>query len=80
MPGLANLDRSPARSADDPRSPPEPSATVLVVNGPIDRADIPALCGRVHALLEGADADPIVCDVGDLVAPDAVTVDALARM
>jgi hypothetical protein len=33
----------------------------------------------MRALLEGSDADLIVCDVGTIVAPDAVTVDALAR-
>ena len=31
-------------------------------------------------LLEGCDAELVVCDVGGLVDPDAVTVDALARL
>jgi hypothetical protein len=31
-------------------------------------------------LLEGSDADRVVCDVGALVDPDVVTVEALARV
>ena len=52
----------------------------LVLSGPIARDDIPALCARVHVLLEGCDADPVLCDIGALDDPDAVTVDALARL
>lgn len=63
-----------------PRPPPEPSTTFLVVSGRIARADIPALCERVRVLLEGSDAELVVCDVGAVVDPDAVTVDALARV
>lgn len=80
MPGLANLERSPARPADDPRSRSEPRPTVLVVHGPIAPEDVPELCRRVRALVEIADAGPVVCDVGALVDLDAVTVDALARL
>jgi anti-anti-sigma regulatory factor len=63
-----------------PRPPPEPSTIVLVLCGRIARADMPALCERVRVLLEDSDAELVVCDVGALVAPDAVTVDALARL
>ncbi len=52
----------------------------LVLSGPIAPADIAALCDHAGALLEGSDADLVVCDVGALVDPDAVTVDALARL
>jgi len=44
------------------------------------RGDIPALCERVRRVLEVSDAELIVCDVAALVDPDAVTVDALARL
>src|SRR4051812_42563758 len=49
------------------------------VHGPIARAELPGLCERVCALL--GEARPVVafCDV-DGVEPDAVTVDALARL
>lgn len=60
--------------------PTEPSAIELVISGPIGRGDHSALCRRFGALLEGTDADLVDCDVGALVDPDAVTVDALARL
>ena len=63
-----------------PRPLPVPTTIVLAIDGRIARADIPALCERVHVLLEGCDAELVVCDVGTLVDPDAVTVDALARL
>ena len=63
-----------------PRPPPEGRTTVLVLSGPIARADVPALCERARLLLEGGGAGPVGCDVGALVAPDVVTVDALARL
>jgi ABC-type transporter Mla MlaB component len=61
-------------------SPPEPSTIVFVFSGPIARADIPLLCERVRVLLEGSHADLVVCDVGALADPDAVTIDVLARL
>ena len=51
----------------------------FAVTGPIARHDLPALCARVCALLESSGASTAECDVGT-VAPDAVTVDALARL
>ncbi|HEX5936969.1 MAG TPA: STAS domain-containing protein [Actinomycetota bacterium] len=52
----------------------------LLLDGPIARNDIPALCQRVHVLVERCAADPIPCDVGGLDDPDALTVDVLARL
>jgi hypothetical protein len=49
------------------------------VHGPIARADLPGLCDRVCALFERERPDVALCRVRD-VAPDAVTVDALARL
>ncbi len=62
------------------RPPTGPGTIVLAVGGPISRADIAALCGRAGALLEDRLAGVVVCDVGDIVEPDAGTVDALARL
>lgn len=61
--------------------PPRDTSTVeLVINGPIARADIPALCDRVRVILEARGrADLVLCDAAALD-PDAVTVDALARL
>ncbi len=58
------------------------SATVTVafaVGGPIASADLPGLCERVCALFETSGANVALCDVSG-VEPDAVTVDALARL
>jgi hypothetical protein len=54
-------------------------SVVFVVYGPIVEDDIPGLCRRVRALFDG-EVDQVVCDVGALVAPDGVTLDALARL
>jgi ABC-type transporter Mla MlaB component len=56
-----------------------PQPLVFTITGPIARADLPGLCARICALLEGSRADTALCDVSG-VAPDAVTVDALARL
>ena len=47
--------------------------------GPIARSDLPGLCDRVCALLRETRAGVAFCDVST-VAPDAVVVDALARL
>jgi hypothetical protein len=52
--------------------------TLLALSGGIAPADIPDLCERATKLLVDTDAD-LVCDVG-AADPDAVTVDALARL
>jgi ABC-type transporter Mla MlaB component len=57
--------------------PPQPVA--FAIGGPIVPADLPGLCGRVCALLEVSGAGVVLCDVRG-VHPDAVTVDALARV
>lgn len=50
----------------------------FAIRGPIARSDLPGLCERVCALLAHA-GDVVVCDVRG-VEPDAVTVEALARL
>jgi ABC-type transporter Mla MlaB component len=50
----------------------------FAIRGPIARGDLPGLCDRVCALLRGSCGD-VDCDVRG-VEPDAVTVDALARL
>jgi ABC-type transporter Mla MlaB component len=51
----------------------------FAVRGPIERADLPGLCDRICAVLAKSEADVAFCDVRG-VEPDAVTVDALARL
>ena len=51
----------------------------FTVYGPIAREDLPGLCNRVCRLLQETPATQVLCDVQG-VEPDAVTVDALARL
>ena len=51
----------------------------FAIAGPIARADLPGLCARVCALLERGRPEVAFCDVRG-VDPDAVIVDALARL
>jgi ABC-type transporter Mla MlaB component len=51
----------------------------LAIRGPIGRPDLDGLCDRVCGVLEHSGATIVLCDVCD-VDPDAVTVDALARL
>jgi ABC-type transporter Mla MlaB component len=67
----------PAPAAGSPR---EPKTIELGIAGPIRRVDIPYLCSHARRLLESGDADRLICDVGALADPDAVTIDALARL
>ena len=57
----------------------EPRTITFAVRGPIGRTDLPGLCERVCALLASSGADVAYCDVSE-IAPDAVTVDALAQL
>jgi hypothetical protein len=56
-----------------------PGPLQFAVTGPIARADLAGLCRRVGALLAQAGSGVVFCDVRT-VRPDAVTVDALARL
>ena len=55
------------------------TSLVFGIEGPIARADLPGLCDRVCGLLERSEAVVAYCRVTG-VEPDAVTVDALARL
>ena len=58
---------------------PAAEPVAFAIHGPILRTDLPGLCDRVCALLAASPADVAHCDVRG-VEPDAVTVDALARL
>jgi ABC-type transporter Mla MlaB component len=55
------------------------STLAIAIAGPITPADLPGLCHRVCGLLERNRPDVAFCDVSG-IDPDAVTVDALARL
>lgn len=56
-----------------------PHTVAFSIRGPIAREDLPGLCERVCALLREHGPGFVRCDVHG-VQPDAVTVDALARL
>jgi ABC-type transporter Mla MlaB component len=58
---------------------PAPRTTAFSVYGPIARDDLEGLCDRVCALFAETGAAVAYCEVRG-VEPDAVTVDALARL
>jgi ABC-type transporter Mla MlaB component len=59
-------------------APAQPTVA-FAVRGPIERGDLPGLSERICWLLERSEAAVARCDVSG-VEPDAVTVDALARL
>jgi ABC-type transporter Mla MlaB component len=56
-----------------------PTTLAFTIHGPIARADLTGLCDRVCTLLTESGVEVVLCDVCD-VQPDAVAVDALARL
>ena len=56
-----------------------PTTIAFAIAGPIARSDLPGLCDRVCALFRDSRPAVALCDVAG-VDPDAVTVDALARL
>jgi ABC-type transporter Mla MlaB component len=59
--------------------PRAPRTVAFAIHGPIERGDLPGLAERVCAILRSCDARVALCDV-EGVEPDAVTVEALARL
>ena len=53
---------------------------MMSIEGRIARDDMPKLCKRLQALIANDGGGVIVCDVEALQDPDAVSVDALARL
>jgi hypothetical protein len=62
-----------------PQRPISESDDVVMILAGVTRADVPALCERLRALVGAADPDVVVCDVSALV-PDLVAVEVLARL
>jgi ABC-type transporter Mla MlaB component len=52
----------------------------IVLDGVIARGDIPGLCEHASSQIRGEHGRVILCDVGGIVDPDAVAVDAVARL
>jgi ABC-type transporter Mla MlaB component len=58
---------------------PGPHEVAFSISGPITPADLSGLCDRVCAIL-ATSGEVVACDVSSIDPPDAVTVDALARL
>lgn len=57
--------------------PEEPC--VYVLEGALARHQLAALCNEIEEVLRAVGPDDIVCDLGGVRTPDAVTLEALAR-
>ena len=55
-------------------------ALVLHVRGRIEPDDVGTLLARVEHALDAGGSGALTCDVGDLVDPDILAMDTLARM
>lgn len=77
---MSAAEQSPATPVLSLQPHPEPGTIVLVLGGSIAPADVGRLARRALRLLRSGDAYRVVCDVGAISAPDAVTIDALARL
>ena len=56
-----------------------PRTLILEVSGPLARSDLPGLYARVCTLLSEREVDVVLCGLAG-IAPDAVAVEALARL
>ena len=59
---------------------PRPDPAIWALSPAITRDDIAGLCEQLLTLLRESDAVVVLCDVGAIVDPDLVTVEALARL
>jgi STAS domain len=76
--GPERWSRLPARTLWPPAGP---TSVVLVIVPPVRPVDIAGLCDKLRRLVASAPGiDVVTCDVGALVRPDLVVVDALARL
>jgi ABC-type transporter Mla MlaB component len=60
-------------------APSRPTTVAFAIEGPIAPSDLPGLSERVSELVARSGAAVALCDVS-AAEPDAVTVDALARL
>jgi len=67
-------------SLPGPPSDPADGAVVWPLGPAIDRADVPLLCDELALLVRARPGAPVVCDLSAVARPDAVTVEALARL
>lgn len=70
-------------SADGARGvwpPPGRCTGVVVIDGPLSRGRIAALCCEARRLLASGPDGLVTCDLGAVVEPDVTVIEALARL
>lgn len=77
---MGDPEGSPMSWGPGPRPPPEANTIEVVIRGPISSASVATLWEGVHPLLRTKEVQVVICDVASVEDPDAVTVDALARL
>ena len=77
---MASVHERPDPGSSRTRPPAGSREADLVLTGPLTRDRIVDLCACARDLLEGCDAQVVVLDLGNVAAPDADTVDTLARL
>jgi ABC-type transporter Mla MlaB component len=77
---VASLEGSPTGGTDAgwPRAAEDELTLILI--GPMTRAGIGSLCRRARRLLDESGASLVTLDLRTIARPDAVTIDALARL
>jgi ABC-type transporter Mla MlaB component len=60
--------------------PAGPCTGVVLIDGPLSRDRIATLCSEARRLLTSGRVDVVVCDVGALIEPDVMVIEALARL
>ena len=63
-----------------PPGPADDGVVVWPLGPALDRPDIPLLCDELGMLVRSRPGASVVCDVSAVARPDAVTVEALARL
>jgi len=77
---LGAPEEPPAASIQALRSAHDPRTLLVTIRGVIARADAARLGDEIGDLLRATGAELVVCDVGGVIRPDAVTVDAVCRV
>ena len=78
--GVVDPLENPADAASGLPPPAGRCTGVVVIDGPLSRGRIAALCSEARRLLASGGLDLVMCDVGAVVDPDVLVIEALARL
>lgn len=77
---MGSTDGSPGAWFDADRPAQHPHTLVVTLAGRLDRPDAARIAALVDDHLRRSPARFVICDVGGLVAPDAVALDVICRI